>query len=55
MGGEKFNPGTTEYIRWDYEGEDKTFNIEFLMMVDSLYTIAANVPSAARNFLDSSC
>jgi hypothetical protein len=21
MGGEKFNPGTTEYIRWDYEGE----------------------------------
>jgi hypothetical protein len=35
MGGEKFNPGT-EYIRWDYEGEDKTFNIEFLMMVDSL-------------------
>jgi hypothetical protein len=20
--GGKFNPGTTEYIRWDYEGEE---------------------------------
>jgi hypothetical protein len=26
---ERIKPGTTEYIRWDYEGEDKTFNIEF--------------------------
>jgi hypothetical protein len=51
MGGEKFNPGTTEYIRWDYEGEDKTFNIEFSNDGGLTYTvIAANVPSAARNF-----
>jgi hypothetical protein len=50
MGGEKFNPGTTEYIRWDYEGEDKTFNIEFSNDGGLTYTvIAANVPSA-RNF-----
>jgi hypothetical protein len=51
MGGE-FNPGTTEYIRWDYEGEDKTFNIEFSNDGGLTYTvIAANVPSAARNFV----
>jgi hypothetical protein len=35
MGGE-FNPGTTEYIRWDYEGETKLSTLNFLMMVDSL-------------------
>mgnify|MGYP003671993064 CR=1 FL=1 len=51
VGGEKFNPETTEYIRWDYEGEDKTFNIEYSNDGGLTYTvIAANVPSAARNF-----
>lgn len=51
IGGEKFNPDTTEYIRWDYEGDDKTFNIEYSNDGGSTYTtIAANVPSAARNF-----
>ncbi|MFE3866451.1 S8 family serine peptidase [Flavobacterium sp. LS2P90] len=51
IGGEKFNPGTTEYIRWDYEGEDKTFNIEYSSDGGNTYSaIATNVPSAARNF-----
>lgn len=51
IGGEKFNPGSTEYIRWDYEGEEKTFNIEYSNDGGNSYTsIASNVPSAARNF-----
>ena len=51
IGGEKFNPDVTEFIRWDYEGEDRTFNIEYSNDGGSTYTvIAANVPSAARNF-----
>jgi len=51
IGGEKFNPNTTEYIRWDYEGEDKKFNIEFSIDGGVTYSlIAADVPSAARNF-----
>ena len=51
IGGEKFNPDVTEYIRWDYEGEDKNFTIEYSMDGGSTYTtIAANVPAAARNF-----
>ncbi|MEM8521693.1 S8 family serine peptidase [Flavobacterium sp. PL12] len=51
IGGEKFNPKSTEYIRWDYEGEDRTFNIEFSNDGGATYNvIAADVPSAARNF-----
>ena len=51
IGGEKFNPDTTEYIRWDYEGDDKNFNIEYSNDGGSTYaTIASNVTSAARNF-----
>jgi hypothetical protein len=51
IGGEKFNPDVTEFIRWDYEGEVRTFNIEYSNDGGSTYTtIAANVPSAARNF-----
>ena len=51
IGGEKFNPDATEYIRWDYEGAEKTFNIEYSNDGGNSYTvIAANVPAAARNF-----
>ncbi|MBU0941210.1 MAG: S8 family serine peptidase [Bacteroidetes bacterium] len=51
IGGEKFSPDATEYIRWDYEGVEKTFNIEFSNDGGNSYTvIAANVPAAARNF-----
>lgn len=51
IGGEKFNPDVTEFIRWDYEGEVRTFNIEYSNDGGSTYTtIAANVPAAARNF-----
>ena len=51
IGGEKFNPDVTEFIRWDYEGEVRTFNIEYSNDGGSTYTtIAANVPSEARNF-----
>lgn len=51
VGGEKFNPETTEYIRWDYEGETKTFNIEYSADGGKTYTvIAADLPSAGRNF-----
>ena len=52
IGGEKFNPDATEYIRWDYEGVEKTFTIEYSNDGGSTYTtIAADVPSAARTFL----
>lgn len=51
VGGEKFNPDTTEYIRWDYEGEAKTFTIEYSVDGGINYVILAkDVPSAARNF-----
>ncbi|MCW2119622.1 S8 family serine peptidase [Flavobacterium sp. 7A] len=51
IGGEKFNPDNTEYIRWDYEGEDKTFTIEYSKDGGSTYTsIATDLPATARNF-----
>lgn len=51
IGGEKFNTDSTEYIRWDYEGEAKTFTIEYSVDGGLNYTIIAqNVPSSARNF-----
>lgn len=51
IGGEKFNTESTEYIRWDYEGESKNFTIEYSVDGGVNYSIiAANVPSAARNF-----
>lgn len=51
VGGEKFNPGTTEFIRWDYEGDARTFNIEYSSDGGNTYSIvAADVPAAARNF-----
>ncbi|MDN3674318.1 S8 family serine peptidase [Flavobacterium branchiarum] len=51
MGGEKFNPDTTEYIRWDYEGEPKTFTVEYSVDGGINYaTIAKDVPATARNF-----
>lgn len=51
IGGEKFIPDVTEYIRWDYEGDAKAFTIEYSTDGGSTYTtIAANIPSAARNF-----
>jgi hypothetical protein len=51
IGGEKFNTDSTEYIRWDYEGEAKTFTIEYSVDGGVNYTtIAKDVPSAARNF-----
>lgn len=51
IGGEKFNTETTEYIRWDYEGEPRNFTIEY--SVDggvSYQVLAKDIPSAARNF-----
>ncbi|MCV9927799.1 S8 family serine peptidase [Flavobacterium sp. LS1R49] len=51
IGGEKFNTESTEYIRWDYEGEPKNFTIEYSVDGGANYSIiAADVPSAARNF-----
>jgi hypothetical protein len=51
IGGEKFNTDSTEYIRWDYEGEAKTFTIEYSVDGGKNYTIIAkDIPSAARNF-----
>ncbi|MCD0476576.1 S8 family serine peptidase [Flavobacterium sp. EDS] len=51
IGGEKFNPDTTEYIRWDYEGDTKTFTIEYSLDGGINYLILAkDVPSVARNF-----
>lgn len=51
IGGEKFNPDSTEYIRWDYEGVEKTFTIEYSEDGGVNYKlIAKDVPSAARNF-----
>ncbi|KIC01243.1 hypothetical protein OA88_14895 [Flavobacterium sp. JRM] len=51
IGGEKFNTESTEYIRWDYEGEPKNFTIEYSVDGGVNYSIiAADVPSAARNF-----
>ncbi|OHT47111.1 S8 family serine peptidase [Flavobacterium tructae] len=51
IGGEKFNTDTTEYIRWDYEGEAKPFTIEYSVDGGINYqVIAKDVPSAARNF-----
>ena len=51
VGGEKFNPDVTEFIRWDYEGVARPFNIEYSNDGGLTYTtIAANVPSEARNF-----
>jgi hypothetical protein len=52
IGGEKFNPDTTEYIRWDYEGEAKTFTIEYSLDGGLNYVIiASNIPADARNFV----
>ncbi|MFH6988012.1 S8 family serine peptidase [Flavobacterium collinsii] len=51
VGGEKFNTDTTEYIRWDYEGEPKTFSLEYSVDGGITYQlIAKDIPSAARNF-----
>ncbi|OXE98196.1 S8 family serine peptidase [Flavobacterium araucananum] len=51
VGGEKFNTDTTEYIRWDYEGEAKKFTIEYSVDGGLTYqTIAKDIPSSARNF-----
>ncbi|MCG9792683.1 S8 family serine peptidase [Flavobacterium algicola] len=51
IGGEKFNPKSTEYIRWDYEGDEKPFTIEYSVDGGNTYTIiAADLPAAARNF-----
>jgi len=51
VGGEKFNTETTEYIRWDYEGETKPFTLEYSVDGGATYQlIAKDIPSAARNF-----
>ncbi|KQB41313.1 Peptidase S8/S53 subtilisin kexin sedolisin [Flavobacterium aquidurense] len=51
VGGEKFNTETTEYIRWDYEGEAKNFTLEYSVDGGVTYQIIAkDIPSAARNF-----
>jgi len=51
VGGEKFNTETTEYIRWDYEGEAKNFIIEYSVDGGVTYQLLAkDIPPAARNF-----
>jgi len=51
VGGEKFDPNTTEFVRWDYEGDARTFNIEYSSDGGTTYTIvASDIPAAARNF-----
>lgn len=51
IGGEKFNTETTEYIRWDYEGEEKNFTLEYSLDGGVTYQlIAKDIPSTARNF-----
>jgi hypothetical protein len=51
IGNEKFNPGNTEYIRWDYEGEAKTFNIEYSIDGGLNYsTITQNIPANVRTY-----
>ncbi|WP_291286979.1 S8 family serine peptidase [Flavobacterium sp.] len=51
IGGEKINTDTTEYIRWEYEGEPKTFTLEYSVDGGINYkVIAKDIPSAARNF-----
>ena len=51
IGGEKINTDTTEYIRWEYEGEPKTFTLEYSVDGGMNYQlIAKDIPSAARNF-----
>ncbi|AYN04443.1 S8 family serine peptidase [Flavobacterium sp. 140616W15] len=51
IGGEKFNTESTEYIRWDYEGEPKPFTLEYSIDGGMNYVIIAkDIPSAARNF-----
>ncbi|WP_264524140.1 S8 family serine peptidase [Flavobacterium sp. N502536] len=51
IGGEKINTDTTEFIRWEYEGEPKTFTLEYSVDGGMNYQlIAKDIPSAARNF-----
>jgi len=51
IGGEKFNTESTEYIRWDYEGQAKPFTLEYSVDGGITYKIIAkDIPSAARNF-----
>lgn len=51
VGGEKFNTDTTEYIRWDYEGDAKAFTLEYSLDGGLTYQlIAKDIPSSARNF-----
>ncbi|PAM91479.1 hypothetical protein B4N84_27920 [Flavobacterium sp. IR1] len=51
VGGEKFNTETTEYIRWDYEGDSKPFTLEYSVDGGVNYQlIAKDIPSSARNF-----
>jgi Subtilase family/Concanavalin A-like lectin/glucanases superfamily/Domain of unknown function (DUF5011)/Secretion system C-terminal sorting domain/CUB domain len=52
IGGEKMDTADEEYIRWDYEGEPKTFTLEYSLDGGENYTVIANnIPSSARNFL----
>lgn len=51
VGGEKFNTETTEYIRWDYEGDVRPFTLEYSIDGGVTYQlIAKDIPSSARNF-----
>jgi hypothetical protein len=51
IGNEKFNPGNTEYIRWDYEGEPKTFTIEYSKDGGLNYSVVAqNIPANTRGY-----
>lgn len=50
VGNEKLNPGTTEFIRWEYEGEAKPFVLEYSIDGGNSYKAIAEVPANLRNY-----
>ncbi len=51
LGGESFEPGGIELIRWDAYGDDKNFTLEFsLNNGDSWDTIATNLSGEIRSY-----
>ena len=52
IGGEKMNPTTQEYIRWDYEGAPTTFTLEYSVDEGANYKLISNdISAAVRSFL----
>lgn len=51
IGNEKLNPKDTEYIRWDYVGEKKTFTLQYSTNSGTSYkTIASDIPADKRSY-----